>query len=245
MMVGRNFMTKLTRVSLFLMLFSLVSSSFLILSASAQNGEGFRDPSFVDGDSNSGLCGKPVCPGLGNDGRPINDHGGPNDHGDPCMNMPPGPAQADCYRHKDDHRGPGDMNRGPNDHRGPPGGENCAAIPHPNGSQHVDPPQSKIDAVEAEYKAGCKAGNCGISPNTYASLESLGHSRQEVDCFLREGERRHNDQHDGRNDHGGPNDHMNRGPNDHGGPNDHQADQRDRDRRDQDRDRTNSEERAR
>jgi hypothetical protein len=90
-----------------------------------------------------------------------------------------------------DHRGSGDM----------PGGENCAAIPHPNGSPHVDPPQSKIDAVEAEYKAGCQAGNCGISPATYASLESLGHSSQEVDCFLREGERNHNEQHDGPNDH--------------------------------------------
>ena len=256
-------MKKITQFSLVLMLFALMSVSYLVTSASA-------DDNILPGMAGGQCDPNPACvenccaPGPNNHGGPNDRHGGPgscpegpgydaciaaesaasrtgdhhpggpNDHGDPCMNMPPGPAQADCYRHKDDHRGPGDMNRGPNDHhdgpgdmnrgpndhRGPPGGENCAAIPHPNGTQHVDPPQSKIDAVEAEYKAGCKAGNCGISPNTYASLESLGHSRQEVDCFLREGERRHNDQHGGPNDHhNGPNDHMNKGPNDHNGPN--------------------------
>jgi hypothetical protein len=35
--------------------------------------EGFRDPSFVEGDSNSGKCGKPVCPGLDADGNDMMD----------------------------------------------------------------------------------------------------------------------------------------------------------------------------
>ena len=259
-------MKKLTRFSLLLMLFSLLSISYHVTSASAidnvlpgmAGGQCDPNPACVEnccapgpnnhGGPNDHHGGPGSCPeGPGYDaciaaesaasrtggdhhpGGPNDHHGGPNDHGDPCMNMPPGPAQADCYRHKDDHGGPNDhMNRGPNDHGDMPGGENCAAIPHPNGSPHVDPPQSNIDAVEAEYKASCQAGNCGISPNTYASLESLGHSREEIDCFLQEGERRHHDQ------HGGPGhnscasipDPANRaecekhsGPNDHRGPN--------------------------
>ena len=37
------------------------------------------------------------------------------------MNMPPGPAQADCYKHKNDHRGPG-MPPGPGGPGMPPMG---------------------------------------------------------------------------------------------------------------------------
>ena len=73
----------------------------------------------------------------------------------------------------------------------------CAQIPHPDGSAHVDPPQEKIDAVEAEYAASFQAGACSLSEATYASLESLGHSRGEIDCFLAEGERQHNEEHGG------------------------------------------------
>ena len=64
-------------------------------------------------------------------------------------------------------------------------------------SAHVDPPQEQIDAVEAEYAASCQAGACSLSEATYASLESLGHSRGEIDCFLAEGERQHNEEHGG------------------------------------------------
>ena len=84
------------------------------------------NPACVSGDPNAIPC----CGGPGPmDGGP-NDHGSPNDqhmsgsndHGDPCMNMPPGPAQAECYKHKNDHRGPNDgMNRGPNEN--PPKGD--------------------------------------------------------------------------------------------------------------------------
>jgi hypothetical protein len=90
---------------------------------------------------------------------------------------------------------------------------------HPGGvATHVDPPQSELDAIETEYKVSCETNqrNCALSEARYASLVAQGHSRDEVDCFMAEGERNHNEQ------HGGPNDHMNRGPNDD------QTDQRDR-----------------
>jgi hypothetical protein len=83
-------------------------------------------------------------------------------------------------------------------------GQDCAGFPHPDGSVHVDPPESQIEAIEAEYKASCKAGNCALSEATYNSLASQGHSRGEVDCFMAEGERNHQDQHGGmQGNHGG------------------------------------------
>jgi hypothetical protein len=79
--------------------------------------------------------------------------------------------------------------------------QDCAAL-HPGGAaKHVDPPQSQLDAIEAEYKANCKAGNCFLSAATYSSLEIQGHNRGEVDCFMAEGERRHDEQHEGGNHH--------------------------------------------
>jgi hypothetical protein len=90
----------------------------------------------------------------------------------------------------------GQQHHGTNN-QGDQGESACAAIPHPDGSAHVDPPQEQIDAVEAEYAASCQAGACSLSEATYASLESLGHSRGEIDCFLAEGERQHNEEHGG------------------------------------------------
>ncbi len=316
MLVGRNFMKKITRYSLVLILFSLLSISYLVTSASADDnvlpgmagGQCDPNPACVEnccapgpnnhGGPNDHHGGPGSCPeGPGYDaciaaesaasrtggdhhpGGPNDHHGGPNDHGDPCMNMPPGPAQADCYRHKDDHRGPNDhhngpndhmrgpndhggpndhMNRGPNDHGGPndhmrgpndhrgppgdmrgdhrgppgdmrgdhrgptdcpagttcggpndhhgmPGGEDCAAMGMKDGSPHVDPPQNILDQVKAEYKANCKNGNCFLGEGNYKLLEDMGHMRAKVDCFLKEGERRHHDEHGGPNDHHGPN----------------------------------------
>jgi hypothetical protein len=89
----------------------------------------------------------------------------------------------------------GQQHHGTNN-QGDPGAA-CAAIPHPDGSAHVDPPQAQIDAVEAEYAASCQSGACSLSEATYASLESLGHSRGEIDCFLVAGERQHNEEHGG------------------------------------------------
>jgi hypothetical protein len=86
--------------------------------------------------------------------------------------------------------------------------QDCAQL-HPGGAAtHVDPPESQIESIEAEYRASCESmgkateGNCAISDATYSSLESQGHSRAEVDCFMAEGERDANR---------GPNDHMNDG----------------------------------
>ena len=82
--------------------------------------------------------------------------------------------------------------------------QDCAAIPHADGSSHVDPPQNIISQVEAEYKANCQSGNCFLGEGNYATLEGLGHSRAEVDCFLAEGEKHHNEQHGGmQGNHGG------------------------------------------
>ena len=159
---------------------------------------------------------KPGGPNDHHDNKGPNDHmrggpndhrgpGGPNDHHDnkgPNDHMRGGP---------NDHRGPGGPNdhhdgKGPNDHvRGGPNdhhdGPDCAAM-HPGGAAaHVDPPQEKLDAIGAEMEASCKAGNCGISEATYASLTSLGHTRAEVDCFLAEGQARHDD---GKGHHDGP-----------------------------------------
>jgi len=104
------------------------------------------------------------------------------------------------------------MRGGPNDHHD---GPDCAAM-HPGGAAaHVDPPQSKLDEIGAEMEASCKAGNCGISEATYDSLTSLGHVRAEIDCFLAEGQKRHNDGPGGHHPGGGPEHHDGKGPNDH------------------------------
>ena len=228
-------MKKIERISLVLILFSLLSVSYLVTSASAQIGMppgmngGQCDPNPACVENCCGQCDpnpacvENCCPRGPNDhGGPNDHHNGPNDHGDPCMNMPPGPAQADCYRHKDDHRGP-------------PGGEDCEAMGMKDGSPHVDPPQNILDQVKAEYEANCKNGNCFLGEGNYKLLEDMGHMRAKVDCFLKEGERRHNDQHGGPGHnscasipdpanraecekHSGPNDHHG-GPNDHRGPN--------------------------
>ena len=84
---------------------------------------------------------------------------------------------------------------GMGDHQGD--NNHCAAL-HPGGAaQHVDPPQAEIDAIETEYRVSCETGNCSLSDASYASLESQGHSRDEVNCFLAEGERSHPEQHGG------------------------------------------------
>jgi len=90
--------------------------------------------------------------------------------------------------------GPGGM-PGMGDHQGD--NDHCAAL-HPGGAAtHVDPPQAEIDAIETEYRVSCETGNCALSDASYASLESQGHSRDEVNCFLAEGERSHPEQHGG------------------------------------------------
>ena len=114
--------------------------------------------------------------------------------GDPnALGMPMGDHQGKGMR---DHQG--DMG----DHQGkgmPPMGQDCAAL-HPGGAAtHVDPPQAELDAIETEYRISCETnqGNCALSESSYASLIAQGHTREEVDCFLAEGERSHPEQHGG------------------------------------------------
>jgi len=117
--------------------------------------------------------------------------------------------------------GMGDHQGGMNPQGMPPMGQDCAAL-HPGGAAtHVDPPQAEIDAIETEYRVSCETGNCALSDSSYASLESQGHSRDEVNCFLAEGERSHNEQHGGGMP-GGPGD-MHGGPGGMPGMGDHQG----------------------
>ena len=110
--------------------------------------------------------------------------------------------KIDCFlqagedQHNQQHNDQNGQQHHGTNNQGDPGAA-CAAIPHPDGSAHVDPPQAQIDAVEAEYAASCQSGACSLSEATYASLESLGHSRGEIDCFLSAGERQHNEEHGG------------------------------------------------
>ena len=108
--------------------------------------------------------------------------------------------------------GPG----GPNDHHDDGDKSHCEAMGMIDGSPHVDPPQNILDQVADEYEANCKSGNCFLGEGNYALLEGMGHSRDKVDCFLKEGEEHHRAEHGGPGNHpGGP------GPNDHGGPGNH------------------------
>ena len=109
------------------------------------------------------------------------------------MQAPAGRERDNCYQNMG--AAPGSAAAGQMD-------QDCAQL-HPGGAAtHVDPPESQIEGIEAEYEASCRAGNCALSNATYASLESQGHSRGEVDCFMAEGERRHNEQHEGGNHDG-------------------------------------------
>ena len=73
----------------------------------------------------------------------------------------------------------------------------CRAMGMEDGSPHVDPPQNVFDQVKAEYEANCQAGNCFLGESNYQLLESMGHTREKIDCFLKAGEDQHNQQHGG------------------------------------------------
>ena len=84
-------------------------------------------------------------------------------------------------------------------HQNPNGHDDahCEAMGMADGSPHVDPPQNVLDQVAAEYESNCQAGNCFLSEANYQLLESMGHTREKVDCFLQAGEDHHNQQHGG------------------------------------------------
>ena len=118
------------------------------------------------------------------------------EHHDPCMPPPGG------EHHDPNMPPPGGEHHDPN--IPPPGGEHhdpnghddhtahCEAMGMADGSPHVDPPQNVLDQVAAEYEANCQAGNCFLGEGNYQLLESMGHSREKVDCFLQAGEDHHN-----------------------------------------------------
>ena len=100
--------------------------------------------------------------------------------------------------------GPDGMPGGPNDHHGDDDKSHCEAMGMIDGSPHVDPPQNILDQVADEYEANCRSGNCFLGEGNYALLEGMGHSRDKVDCFLKEGEEDHRNEHGGPGNHGGP-----------------------------------------
>ena len=88
------------------------------------------------------------------------------------------------------------QNENPN-HNGEQDAPHCRAMGMEDGSIHVDPPQNVLDQVQAEYEANCQAGNCFLGEGNYQLLESMGHTREKIDCFLKAGEDQHNQQHGG------------------------------------------------
>jgi len=94
----------------------------------------------------------------------------------------------------------------PNQH-GEQDAPHCRAMGMADGSPHVDPPQNVLDQVQAEYEANCQAGNCFLGEGNYQLLESMGHTREKIDCFLQAGEDQHNQQHNDQNgqQHNDPN----------------------------------------
>ena len=197
-------MKKIKQFIFVLFIFSALAFSYPVSQGFAQGG-GQCDSSPACNPASGTCCGQcdpgpacnpndpngiPCC-GQHNDGAHIsgNQSGGQCDSNpacnpnDPCMNMPPGPKKDECYKQHGDHHD------GPNGH----GESYCSAIPHPDGSKHVDPPEELLDRVAAEYEAGCRAGKCGISRATYSKLMAFGHSRREIDCHLAEGHMHNND----------------------------------------------------
>ena len=151
--------------------------------AAAHGGPGHHDPNMPP----PGGCDPNLAPDVKGACGFTGNHGGPNDHVDPCMNMAPGPAQDECYKHQGDHHGDEDA-------------AHCRAMGMADGSPHVDPPQDVLDQVQAEYEANCKSGNCFLGEGNYKLLEGMGHTRAKVDCFLAEGHRQHDEQHGGPGD---------------------------------------------
>ena len=160
---------------LFFLVVGLTFTALQVATVAAQTGmPGGQCDSNPACDPTSGTCCGQCDPGpacLADDTNAI-----------PCCGPMDGPPP-------DDQQGQQHDQQGDNDH--------CAAL-HPGGAAtHVDPPQAEIDAIETEYRVSCETGNCALSDASYASLESQGHSRDEVNCFLAEGERSHPEQHGG------------------------------------------------
>ena len=136
-------MKKAKRLSLALIVFSLFSISYLVSSVSAQEGP---------------------------PGGPPGEMGPPGDE-DPCMNMPPGEAQDECYINLDEDLGPEDAH--------------CEEMHE--GKNLPEPTEADIARYEAEYRANMANGGQGrLNESTYAELQGKGFSRAEIDCHVSE-----------------------------------------------------------
>ena len=136
-------MKKAKRFSLALIVFSLFSVSCLVTAVSAQEGP---------------------------PGGPPGEMGPPGDE-DPCMNMPPGEAQDECYINLDEDLGPEEAH--------------CEEMHE--GKNLPEPTEADIARYEAEYRANMASGGQGrLNESTYAELQGKGFSRAEIDCHVGE-----------------------------------------------------------
>ena len=97
--------------------------------------------------------------------------GGPPGDEDPCMKMPPGEAQDECYINLDEDLGPEDAH--------------CEEMHE--GKDIPEPTEADIARYEAEYRANMANGGQGrLNESTYAELQGKGFSRAEIDCHVGE-----------------------------------------------------------
>ena len=90
---------------------------------------------------------------------------------DPCMNLPLGEEQDECYINLDEDLGPKDLH--------------CEDL-H-TGAPSAGPTEADIARYEKEYRATLAKGGVGrLNDATYAELESKGLSRAEIDCYVEE-----------------------------------------------------------
>ena len=90
---------------------------------------------------------------------------------DPCMNLPEGEAQDECYL------GLEDEDSGPDNH--------CEDM-H-TGKPAIEPTEADLQRYEDEFRANLASGGQGrLNESTYAELEGKGVSREEIDCHVEE-----------------------------------------------------------
>jgi len=90
---------------------------------------------------------------------------------DPCMNLPEGEAQDECYL------GLEDEDSGPDNH--------CEDM-H-TGKPAIEPTEADLQRYEDEFRANLASGGQGrLNESTYAELEGKGFSREEIDCHVEE-----------------------------------------------------------
>ena len=230
-------MKKITQFSLVLILFLLLTTLYLVASATAQTGMlpgmngGQCDPNPA---CVTGCCGQcdpnPACVENCCPGGP-NDQGGPNDHmntgnnpGGHMGSCPEGPGYDACIAAQSaasaTNHHPGDTCM---QHPAGPARDNCYSnqpgpghhdpnMPPPGGQHHdpnMAPPGGEHHDPNMPPPGGPNHPPGGCDPNLAPDAGGCPDGFQGKP------------HHDGPKDHGGPNDQHMSGSNDHGGPNDH------------------------